>query len=133
MLALRREVFAYVCILLHLRNLTQQCVRLPVYVSPTLKRSTHTSRARVTTFRSTQSCSLEVVVDGRQDWYSTGVKGYEVYRIAKKLGGWNCTRFDGGGSSCMWLYDNGAGKLVNSVSDSRGERSCRNYLLIKEK
>uniref|UniRef100_UPI003FEDBA95 phosphodiester glycosidase family protein n=1 Tax=Candidatus Cryptobacteroides bacterium TaxID=3085639 RepID=UPI003FEDBA95 len=74
-----------------------------------------------------------VVVDGRQDWYSTGVKGYEVYRIAKKLGGWTCTRFDGGGSSCMWLYDNGSGKIVNSVSDSRGERSCLNYLLITGK
>lgn len=74
-----------------------------------------------------------VVVDGRQDWYSTGVKGYEVYRIAKKLGGWTSTRFDGGGSSCMWLYDNGSGKIVNSVSDSKGERSCLNYLLIKEK
>ena len=74
-----------------------------------------------------------VVVDGRQDWYSTGVKGYEVYRIAKKLGGWNCTRFDGGGSSCMWLYNGGSGKIVNSVSDSRGERSCLNYLLIAEK
>ena len=33
----------------------------------------------------------------------------------------------------QWLYDNGAGELVNSVSDSRGERSCLNYLLIKEK
>ena len=74
-----------------------------------------------------------VVVDGRQDWYSTGVKGYEVYRIAKKLGGWNCTRFDGGGSSCMWLYSDGDGKIMNSVSDSRGERSCLNYLLITEK
>ena len=74
-----------------------------------------------------------VVVDGRQDWYSTGVKGYEVYRIAKKLGGWTCTRFDGGGSSCMWLYDNGSGKIVNSVSDSKGERSCLNYLLITGK
>lgn len=74
-----------------------------------------------------------VVVDGRQDWYSTGVKGYEIYRIAKKLGGWNCTRFDGGGSTCMWLYNGSSGKIVNSVSDSNGERSCLNYLLITEK
>ena len=51
----------------------------------------------------------------------------------KKLGGWTCTRFDGGGSSCMWLYDNGSGKIVNSVSDSKGERSCLNYLLITGK
>ena len=46
MRALRREAFACVFIQPRLRNLTQQCVRLPVYVSPTLKRSTHTSYLR---------------------------------------------------------------------------------------
>lgn len=76
-----------------------------------------------------------VEIDGRQGWYSTGVTGYEILRIAMKLGGWNVTRFDGGGSSAMWIYDAGAGKggLVNSVSDSKGERSCLNYILIKAK
>ena len=33
----------------------------------------------------------------------------------------------------MWLYGNGSGKIVNSVSDSKGERSCLNYLLITGK
>lgn len=76
-----------------------------------------------------------VEIDGRQDWYSTGVNGYEMYRIAAKLGGYNMTRFDGGGSSAMWVYDSASGKggLVNSVSDSKGERSCLNYLLIRAK
>lgn len=76
-----------------------------------------------------------VAVDGRQGWYSTGIKGYELYRIAAKLGGWSATRFDGGGSTCMWVYDSsaGSGKIVNSVSDSKGERSCLNYILIKTK
>ena len=71
-----------------------------------------------------------VEVDGRQGWYSTGLNGYEIYRIAKKLGAWNATRFDGGGSSCMWVYDRakGSGATVNRVSDSKGERSCLNYL-----
>ena len=58
-----------------------------------------------------------------------------MFRIAQKLGGWNVTRFDGGGSSCMWVYDNAAssGKIVNRVSDSKGERSCLNYMLVRIK
>lgn len=74
-----------------------------------------------------------VEVDGRQLWYSLGVKAYEMYRIAKKLGGWWMTRFDGGGSAAMWLWDSAAGKggLVSRPSDKLGERSCMNYLLIR--
>ncbi len=76
-----------------------------------------------------------VEIDGRQDWFSTGVIAYEMMRIAQKLGGHNMTRFDGGGSSAMWVYDSasGKGRIVNSVSDSKGERSCLNYILIKAK
>ena len=76
-----------------------------------------------------------IEVDGRQPTYSYGVKGYEMFRIAKKLGGWNMTRFDGGGSSCMWVYDPSAstGRLVNRVCDSKGERSCLNYMLVRLK
>lgn len=76
-----------------------------------------------------------VEVDGRQGWYSTGLKGYEVYRIAKKLGGWWATRFDGGGSSAMWVWNpsTGSGSLVSRPCDSRGERSCMTYVLIREK
>ena len=76
-----------------------------------------------------------IEVDGRQPAYSYGLKGYEMFRIAQKLGGWNVTRLDGGGSSCMWVYDPSAstGKLVNRVCDSKGERSCLNYLLVRLK
>lgn len=77
-----------------------------------------------------------VEIDGRQLWYSMGVKGYEMYRIAKKLGGWWTTRFDGGGSSSIWVWDSGtnSGKIVSKPCDSPGgERSCMNYLLIREK
>lgn len=76
-----------------------------------------------------------IEVDGRQTGYSYGVKGYEMFRIAQKLGAWNMTRFDGGGSSCMWVYDPAAssGRIVNSVSDSKGERSCLNYMLVRIK
>ena len=76
-----------------------------------------------------------VQCDGRQGWYSMGLSGTEMVRLAKKLGGYNVTNTDGGGSSVMWVYDAAAGKgsVVNSVSDSKGERSCLNYLLIKVK
>ena len=77
-----------------------------------------------------------VQVDGRlNEWVSLGVKAYEMYRIGLKLGGYNMTRFDGGGSSTMWVYNPlvSEGKVVNQVSDSKGERSCMNYILIKAK
>lgn len=74
-----------------------------------------------------------VEVDGRQGWTSMGVKAYEMFRIAQKLGGYNVTRFDGGGSSTMWVYDKAAGKgsVVNHPSDTKGERSCMNYILLR--
>ena len=76
-----------------------------------------------------------IQADGRQGWYSVGLSGNEMVMLAQKLGGYNVTNTDGGGSSVMWVYDSAAGKgsVVNSVSDSKGERSCLNYLLIKTK
>ena len=76
-----------------------------------------------------------VEVDGRQDWYSCGMSHKEMIVLAKKLGAANVTNLDGGGSSTMWVYDaaTGKGKVVNSVSDSKGERSCLNYMLVKIK
>ena len=80
-----------------------------------------------------------VEVDGRQidlsagTWTSMGVKAYEVYRIADLLGAYNVTRFDGGGSSAMWIYSGGEGGLVNNPSDPKGERSCMNYIYIRTK
>lgn len=76
-----------------------------------------------------------VQADGRQGWESCGICPDEMVVLAKKLGGYNMTNVDGGGSSTMWVYDAAAGKgsVVNSVSDSKGERSCLNYLLIKAK
>lgn len=73
------------------------------------------------------------VIDGRQDWVSMGVKFPEMVRIAQKFDCWNVTRFDGGGSTTMWLYTDGAGKVVNKPSDSKGERSCLNYMHVRIK
>ena len=78
-----------------------------------------------------------VVVDGRQInltdgvWTTMGVKAYEAYQIASRLGAYNMTRFDGGGSAAMWAYSDGKGALVNTPSDSKGERSCMNYIYIR--
>ena len=79
-----------------------------------------------------------VEVDGRQispTWYSLGVRGYEMYRISKKLGGAWLTVMDGGGSSAMWVLNpsTGSGSIVNRPCDSKGERSCMTYLLVREK
>ena len=76
-----------------------------------------------------------VQVDGRQDWFSCGMSHEEMMVLARKLGAANVTNLDGGGSSVMWVYDAAAGKgsVVNSVSDSKGERSCLNYMLVKVK
>ena len=56
-----------------------------------------------------------------------------MVRIAQKFDCWNVTRFDGGGSAAMWLYTDGAGKVVNQPSDAKGERSCMNYLHVRIK
>ena len=78
-----------------------------------------------------------VVVDGRQInltdgvWTSMGLKAYEMMQVSKRLGAYNMTRFDGGGSTAMWTYSEGTGALVNTPSDEKGERSCMNYIYIR--
>lgn len=74
-----------------------------------------------------------VEVDGRKGWNGMGVKAYEMYRIGKKLGGANISRLDGGGSSAVWLWDGSKGSIANTPSDSKGERSCLSYILVREK
>ena len=69
-----------------------------------------------------------VEVDGRRK-ESRGMKSVEMARTSMRLGGWDMTRFDGGGSSAMWVRD--CGGLVSVPSDKRGERSCLNYILIR--
>lgn len=60
-----------------------------------------------------------------------GLKAHEMMQVAKRLGAYNMTRFDGGGSTAMWAYSDGAGALVNTPSDAKGERSCMNYIYIR--
>lgn len=86
----------------------------------------------VTINKSAQRICL-IEVDGRQTGYSIGVNADECAEIALHLGAWNATRFDGGGSSAMWANLNGTGTIVTSPSDSKGERSCLNYIYVRKK
>ena len=69
-----------------------------------------------------------VEVDGRSR-QSKGMKSVEMAQTSIRLGGYDMTRFDGGGSSAMWVRD--CGGLVSVPSDKKGERSCLNYILIR--
>ena len=69
-----------------------------------------------------------VEVDGRSS-VSRGLKSVEMAQISLRLGGYEMTRFDGGGSSAMWVRD--CGGLVSVPSDKKGERSCLNYVLVR--
>ena len=71
-----------------------------------------------------------VEVDGRSE-VSRGLKSVEMAQISLRLGGYEMTRFDGGGSSAMWVKD--CGGLVSVPSDKKGERSCLNYILVRKK
>lgn len=72
-------------------------------------------------------------IDGRQTGYSIGVNAEEVTDISLRLGAWNATRFDGGGSSAMWAKKDGVSGLVSRPSDKKGERSCMNYMYVRIK
>lgn len=69
-----------------------------------------------------------VEVDGRSK-ESRGMKSVEMAQTSLRLGGYEMVRFDGGGSSAMWVRD--CGGLVSVPSDKKGERSCLNYILIQ--
>ena len=69
-----------------------------------------------------------VEVDGRRK-ESRGMKSIEMAQTSLRLGGYEMTRFDGGGSSAMWVKD--CGGLVSVPSDRKGERSCLSYILIQ--
>jgi exopolysaccharide biosynthesis protein len=72
-----------------------------------------------------------VAVEGNTGTSATGLSYYELYRTGKKLGCYNMLRFDGGGSTAMWVYESGTGSIVNTVADANGERSCLNYFHIR--
>lgn len=71
-----------------------------------------------------------VCLDGRTQT-DKGMNYWQMYNVMKKLGLHNAIRFDGGGSTTLWKYENGAGAIANRPSDSNGERSCMNYMHVR--
>lgn len=102
-----------------------------VYAAPPKKEDAETINP-TTNLGMTQDKSKMILfcVDGRTD-NDRGLDFYEAYRVSKKLGLYDVIRFDGGGSTVMWTYENGIGKVINHVSDTKGERSCMNYLHVR--
>ena len=102
-----------------------------VYSAPPKKEDAETINP-TTNLGMTQDKSKIIIfcVDGRTD-SDRGLDFYEAYRVCKKLGLYDVIRFDGGGSTVMWTYENGIGKVINHVSDTKGERSCMNYLHVR--
>lgn len=66
-----------------------------------------------------------ITVDGRRST-SVGMTLAELAQTARDLGAWNATNLDGGGSTSM----NVLGRLVNVPSDSAGERTVGNVVLV---
>ena len=73
-----------------------------------------------------------VIVDGRQKGYSEGMNLHELASLMIKLGCWNSTNMDGGGSSVMGMTgNNGKMRLMNSPSDrSLGMKRIRPLPMI---
>ena len=73
-----------------------------------------------------------VIVDGRQKGYSEGMNLHELASLMIKLGCWNSTNMDGGGSSVMGMTGtNGKMRLMNSPSDrSLGMKRIRPLPMI---
>ena len=68
---------------------------------------------------------LFVTVDGRQS-SSIGMNLYELADLMLKLGAYHAMNLDGGGSTAMVVRN----KIMNSPSDSAGERPVSNVLLV---
>ncbi len=72
---------------------------------------------------------LFLVIDGRNS-HSEGISLMELQRYLLNLGYTDAINLDGGGSSTMWIKNRG---VVNSPSDSEGERVVANSFLILSK
>jgi exopolysaccharide biosynthesis protein len=72
---------------------------------------------------------LLVVVDGRQQGYSTGMSLTTLAELLLEFGAVDAINLDGGGSSAMFVK----GKLVNKPSDATGERAVSDAILIFNK
>ena len=67
-----------------------------------------------------------ITVDGRQPGYSMGMTLPELAKFLENQGAYKAVNLDGGGSTTMVVK----GKIINSPSDSTGERPVHNAILF---
>lgn len=95
-------------------------------VEGTISRNAEARHPRTAIGFSRDSTRLYLVtVDGRAE-NSGGVTLTELAALMRKLGAWQAMNFDGGGSTTMVI----GGRVVNTPSDSTGERAVGNTLMI---
>jgi hypothetical protein len=70
-----------------------------------------------------------VTVDGRQKGYSKGMTLPELANFLEREGAYKAVNLDGGGSTTMVIK----GQIINSPSDSTGERPVHNAILFFKK
>ena len=75
-----------------------------------------------------------IVVDGKQPYYSNGLRLAELAQFALGLGAFDLLAFDGGGSSTL-VYENQAGEaeLINAAIRTRipmRQRPVANHLAL---
>jgi hypothetical protein len=69
---------------------------------------------------------IQVVVDGRQPGYSTGMTNFELAQTLARFGAVTASALDSGGSSTL-AFD---GKLLNQPSDPGGQRAVKECLCV---
>jgi hypothetical protein len=91
-----------------------------------LRSFAHNRHPRTAVGVSRDSSTLYVVtVDGRRA-QSVGMTLVELAELMRSLGAWDAMNLDGGGSTAMIV----GGRLVNVPSDSVGERTVGNVLVV---
>ena len=95
-------------------------------VEGTISRNAETRHPRTAIGFSRDSSTLYLLaVDGRSQ-KSVGMTLVELAALMRRLGGWQAMNCDGGGSTTMIVE----GAVVNTPSDSAGERPVGNALLV---
>jgi hypothetical protein len=95
-------------------------------VEGTISRNAETRHPRSAIGFSRDSSTLFLlVVDGRTQ-KSVGMTLVELAALMRRVGAWQAMNFDGGGSSTMIV----GGAVINTPSDSAGERAVGNALLL---
>lgn len=79
-----------------------------------------------------------ITVDGRSPGNAVGVNIPELAHLIKVLGGTDAINLDGGGSTTLWMSQEGEGRVLNCPSDNKtfdheGERSVSNAFFVKRR